>query len=157
MDYLGKLLLRKVYYLSIKDFNDLFIKDLPDKNWLVFVFSDERSPSLLNELAEVCLTRSVLYVCTSGKSNQLIHDIFDKVIIENKNNPKVDKDILTTWNENFEEEFWFAIVAAYHPYKDINSVVCIDLGLNKKEKIKTLINKINSGWLPEKNKHVKKD
>lgn len=152
MDYLGEANLRKIYYLSIIKESDLASCNFLNKNWLALVFSDDngqKNINLLKNIAKKCLQNNVLWICASGKIDKLIHDTFDQEIMDNQDNPNVDKDICTTWNRNFAEEFWFSVTAAFHPYQDINSVVCIDVGLNKKDEIKKLINNINSGWLPE--------
>lgn len=151
MEYLGKTKLRDIYYISVNDIKDLNINELPDQNWLAFVFSDIRDKQLIKKIAEGCVEKNFLYLCSSGNSDELIHAIFDEVIIDNVyniKNSKIDKDIMTAGSKNFENEFWFAIMVAYHPYKSIDSVVCIDIGLNKKEEIKELIKKIDTNWVP---------
>ncbi|GEM_PF-4718399 len=144
MEYLGKTKLRDIYYIFVNNIEDFKINDLPNQNWLAFVFSNENKADLIKKIAEACVLNNFLYLCSSGSKCGLIEAIFDEVIIDNiynKKNLNIDKDILTTGHEDFENEFWFAIMTAYHPYKNIDSVICIDIGLDKKEEIKELMKK----------------
>ena len=151
MEYLGKIKSRDIYYIHLDDIENLNINDLPNQNWLAFVFSNEDRPEIIKKVAEICVLRNFLYLCSTGKAYELIHAIFDEVIVDNLynlKNSKIDKDILTVGGSDFNKEFWFSIWVAHHPYKDINSIVCIDMGLHKKEEIRDLMNQINLGWVP---------
>ncbi len=56
---------------------------------------------------------------------------------------------MTTWHDDFKEGVWFALTVAYDDYKEINAVVCIDMTeQGEKERIGSLLEAINNGWLP---------
>jgi hypothetical protein len=146
---------RDVYYISTK--TDNWTNFLPTNNWLALPICDHRDTELLDKVAHSCLDNNVTYICTVGQECELTHDWFDETILERriKSGQPVDTpddfedEPMTTWHNDFEEGFWFALTSAYEGDKEINKVVCIDLtNSNHKEKLNSLLTRINKGWLP---------
>ncbi|MBO6496379.1 MAG: hypothetical protein JJ978_12480 [Roseivirga sp.] len=146
---------REVYYASTKNRN--WEKDLPFDNWLVFVISNKADEQLWDQVTEECLNHQVSYICTAGQQCENLHDWFDESILIRRFNLGLPTDHendfeyepMTTWHNQFEEGFWFALNTAYDEHVDIDKVICIDL--TNKDHSKTLselLFKINEGWLP---------
>lgn len=147
---------REVYYLSTNNLD--WEKDLPIDNWLVFVISDKVDRQLWDQVTEECLNHHVSYICIAGQECEKLHYWFDESILIRRFNLGLptnhENDFgyepMTTWHNQFEEGFWFALNTAYDEYVDINKVICIDLTPNDHSKILSeLLFKINEGWLPD--------
>ncbi|MBI5359531.1 MAG: hypothetical protein HZA48_03005 [Planctomycetes bacterium] len=86
-------------------------------------------------MAEKCLEKNVCYVCAIGQQCELIHDIFDELIVKREiakrgNITSLDdfeNSAMTTWHNEFEEGFWFATSAVFHEYTEIKEVICLDM------------------------------
>jgi len=138
---------RKILYLQDPVNSDIK-KCLPRKNWCVLVCADNCSEKEIQRVADICVKNNVCCVSGTGKQAELIHDIFDYVFGDIYGYD-TDKGIMSDWEGNYEEAFWFAVNCAHHPYKNINTVVCLNLGkTNTFEKYVKLVKKINKGWIP---------
>jgi len=147
---------RQIFYSNIwKD--DNWLEDLPKDNWLVFPIGQGNDIDSYSKLVDKSIDNNVLYVCAAGQYSELIHDIFDEMIVQKKieNNESVDNEDdfedspITTWHNNFSDGFWFAITTAHHGLKIIDKIVCVDFTKQSvKGHLKDLIEKINNGWLP---------
>ncbi len=109
---------REIFYLSTHD--DNWTDFLPSQNWLAFLIVEGKNDSLLDKVAYACLSRNVNYVCTVGQECEYAHDWFDETIVARKielgqSIATMDdfKDSpMTTWHNDFEEGFWFALIPA---------------------------------------------
>jgi hypothetical protein len=143
---------RQIHYITKAQYSDLSAS-LPDSNWMLFAIADQQQIPFLDALAKTCLDKGVLYICGAGKSGSQVDDAFDIEIVNRKieaNNDDYEDTPMTTWNNNFDEGFWFATTVAYNQLLPIETVVCINLtDHDYQDRISDLIHKINSGWLPE--------
>lgn len=146
---------RQVFYLSTNSSN--WQEQLPKESWLVTPIADQTNRDLFDSVVKKCLDNEVIYVCTLGKECEKFHDLFDDEILIRKifsgqpyGKPDDFNDTpMTTWHNNFEEGFWFAISSAFEDGKDINKVVCLDLTENGYlKKLQKLLHQTNEGWLP---------
>ena len=153
---LGKINDREIEYFKPSNLNSLKGK-LPKDNWILLAVADIEQTKEINELSVICFDHNVRYVCGTGSGGTIIDDYFDEEylirlfragkepIAEN-----LDDMPMTVWNENFEDEFWFATCLANEENIELNKVVCINLtNVDYENKISELINKINSGWIPD--------
>lgn len=158
MQYLGKINGRHVFYIRPDD-GEIWFDDLPTENWLALSIGDDPNIQSFSQLADKCIDKNALYMCSLGQSCELIHDIFDSVIVGKKiaNGESVEStddfenSPLTTWHHNFDEGFWFALNAAHDEYKIIDKVVCIDYTRGVKNYLIELLNKLHQEWLPSDN------
>lgn len=157
MERLGKISEKEILYTHWDDINES-LNELPSQNWLVFVIGNDKLETEYVKLAKICIDRKVLHACTCGTECKLIHDTFDQVDINRlKENGEYDhlEDssiyfVMTTWNENIEDEFWFAATTAFSESGDIEKIVCVDFtDKNVKFDLQELITKIDEGWLPD--------
>jgi len=156
MDQLGEYNERLIYYQWIADSNwDIA---LPDDNWLVMPVGHTRDYDLIKKISSVCLDKNVNYLCALGLECEMIHDVFDQTMIDQriKKGLSIDSpddfinEPLTTWHNDIGEGVWFALTSAFNDYKDINFVVCLDLtDKGEKDCFVDMITKINNGWLPD--------
>lgn len=156
MERLGEINRREVFYLqtrSVKKWTD----QLPSKNWLAVFIGNQGDIDHIDDIARQCLKKNVVYVCVLGQKRQAIENAFDFAIVgekiekgESVSSPDdFENSPMTTVHEDFEEGFWFAMVVASHPKMDIEKVICIDFTEKGEiERLKTLVTKIHSGWLP---------
>jgi|WetSurSiteA1Bulk_404760.scaffolds.fasta_scaffold41190_2 hypothetical protein len=162
MDILGRINNRKVLYTHVwVDKN--YLETLPTRNWLVMPISQEINKEIYVELAHKCLDKNVVFVSAVGKNCELIHDVFDEIIIKKSKEKGIDKDPLngfedfplTTWNYNIVNGFWSAIYGAFSATNEssIKKVVCVDYtekGI--KGYLMSLIKEFKKGWLPPDNR-----
>jgi hypothetical protein len=153
---LGHIKYRKILYTNIRA-DQNWSNTLPTDNWIVFTIADDPDQDLINEAVDLCIDKSVCYVCCAGKLSSLTEDIFDEKIVnraiqdETRTGKPYDYEFspVTTSHNNFSEGFWFATFVASDSYKDIDTVVCIDFTTKGvKDQLKELIIKINKNWLP---------
>lgn len=150
---------RQVFYLSTRQID--WADQLPTNNWVVLPIGHNKDIDLIITIAKKCLEKNVSYICATGQQSSLIHDTFDHFIVQNK----IDKgeslaspddfeySPLTTCDNDIDEEFWFSLTPAFHPYTDITKVVCLDMTeTGVREKLVDLLTKINLGWLPPDSK-----
>ena len=149
----GYLNSRNIYYCDLgNDFTK--IEEFPSKNWLLFAIADKGQLGLLYSFAEKCLDRNVLYICGAGSE---IDDAFDSVIVDSRlassNRDLTQNDFddspMTTWHRDFDEGFWFFVTTASREKEIIEQVVVANITEESYEvRIKDLVAKISSGWLP---------
>src|SRR5579863_3462612 len=156
MEALGNIRNRQILYTNIRA-DQNWSNALPTDNWIVFTIADDLDRELINEAVELCLDKSVCYICCAGRLSSLTDDIFDEEIVnraiqdETKTGKPNDHEFspMTTFHNNFSAGFWFATSVAYDSYKDSDTVVCIDFTTKGvKNHLKELIIKINNNWLP---------
>lgn len=154
MDKIGQHNDRQVFYLSTRQIN--WADQLPNDNWVVLTIGHNIDIDLINNIAKKCLEKNVSYICATGQQSSLIHDTFDHFIVQNKidkgesitSQDDFEYSPLTTWDSNIDEEFWFSLTTAFHPYIEITKVVCLDMTVTGfKVKLVDLLTKINSGWI----------
>lgn len=130
---------------------------LPMTNWLALPILDQPDQALAQRIARACLDKDVAYVCALGKAHEVVHLSFDLAIVDDKINAGLsvaaqddfEHSPMTTGHNDFDEGVWFALWVAYDDYKEIKSVVCIDMSENgESQRLTDLISAINSGWLP---------
>ncbi|MBK7712541.1 MAG: hypothetical protein IPJ37_17445 [Bacteroidales bacterium] len=147
---------RLVYYLNLENlenWDDL----LPQDNWLALLLNDSSEINSIVPIAGKIIDKKVNFVCIVGHDCEQIHDIFDRVIIEKriKNGLSIASpddfldEPLTTWDENLENGLWFSIMCAYHDYKQIENIVCIDISKSGREnELIRIFRLISAGWIP---------
>lgn len=134
METLGQVNNREILYLCTKNTKN-WDEQLPVNNWVALIVGDDRDIDRIADIAEKCLEKNVCYVCAIGQQCELIHDIFDELIVKreiakrgNINSPDdFENSAMTTWHNEFEEGFWFATSAAFHEYTEIKEVICLDM------------------------------
>jgi hypothetical protein len=108
-----------------------WIKNIPLSNWLCILVDNNRQRTYLDEAISKIINNNVCYVCTVGQSCEKTHDLIDEEIvfrevdIENLHLP--NHHILTTWHNDINEGFWFAIFAAHHDEVLIDKIVVLDM------------------------------
>lgn len=156
MESWGEYNSRQIFYLATREPNE-WLEKLPNENWLALIIGNDNEIQLYSDLANICLEKNVLYVCTVGLACELIHDIFDEAYVSKKIDAGISveseeflKDSpMTSWHNNFEEGVWFAIIAANDGVKDINKVIFIDLTKDTiRQKLFELVGKIKEGYSP---------
>ncbi|MFT3911461.1 MAG: hypothetical protein QM737_18705 [Ferruginibacter sp.] len=144
---------RKIIYLDIRDDISEFIKmDLI--NWVVFVIEDNINNELLRLFAETCIEKNVLYMHATGKACSEVDDLFDFIIVEREvNGGKLplwmiaeDDVLMTAWDYDFDDAFWFITNTAYYGEHLIDTVIVANMtNDNYLPRIQDLAKKINSG------------
>ncbi len=160
MKILGNINDRQIIYFNIRVENS-WHSQLPLNNWIAFTIADKEDEYLLNDTIIKCLDNGVSYTCSTGQLGSKTEDYFDQEIAwretqkeERTGEPAdFDKTPMTTFHRKFGEGFWFATTLAYATINDeyliTDKVVCIDFTKQGVEsQIKSLIEKINNGWLP---------
>jgi len=131
--------------------------ELPMTNWLALPILNEPEKVLAERIARACLDKDVAYICSLGSACEMLHDwIDDQVLIDKikvgapvSSPDDFEHSPMTTWHNDFEEGVWFALWVAHDDYKEIQSVVCIDMSeKGEAERLTSLTEAINSGWLP---------
>jgi hypothetical protein len=150
MELLGNLNDRDIIYIK-HDTAEPWFQDFPNKSWLLFVITNAGERNIFNEINRRAIDNNVVYVCTAGPNCELFHDILDEniVIREIEGWYLPDYCIMTTWHNDFDEGFWYAVFAAYGDDQEINKIVCLDITKNEMRlKLVDLVEKIKTGWLP---------
>jgi len=153
---LGKINNREIEYFKPEDLKSLIGK-LPNDNWILLAVANIEQTKEINELSAICFDHNVRYVCGTGSGGTIVDDYFDEEYLirlfragKEPTDENLENMPMTVWNENFEEEFWFAVCVANEEKVELNKVVCINLtDVDYEKKISDLIKKINSGWLPD--------
>ena len=130
MEEIGVFNGRKLLYLRHSpDIN--WVKEFPNKNWLLVAAIDGKNKNDLFEISEKALDHDVCYVCCFGPQGELLHDIFDEEIVIRKvfagdhHLPPYDL-IMTTWHGDLEEILWFGLFVANIDPEIIGTVFCLD-------------------------------
>ncbi|MBW8360586.1 MAG: hypothetical protein K0M56_00200 [Kaistella sp.] len=156
MEVIGNVNGRQIIYINIWE-NINWTDNLPTHNWLVFPVGQGNDVSIYSKLADKSIDNNVLYLCAAGEFCELIHDIFDEVIIAKKiaNNESIESpddfknSPITTWHNSFSEGLWFATTCANHEEKTIDKIICVDfMKQGVKDHLINLVESINNGWLP---------
>ena len=139
---------RQILYLEIKD--DLQeLQEIDLQNWVLFVIEDDAENPILSSFAELCIDKELLYMTAVGKACSKIDDLFDEAMVareaEGGEMPSWmifhDDVLMTSWDENFNEGFWFITT--------IDTVVVANMtSTNYLPIIEDLSKKISNGWLP---------
>ncbi len=146
-------IIRQVYYLNIHDSSN-WVESLPLENWLGVIICEDAESTLFDKVSSACLANSISYACFLGQNGEKLHDRFDELICELKikrsesieNHDNFDDEPITTWHDEFNEAFWFALKAAVHPVFEIKAVVVIDISNEQNQPILTShLDKINKG------------
>lgn len=150
MTELGEINDRQVLYIK-HDHATVWFKDFPKGNWLLFAITDRHLPEIFNEISRRAVDNDVVYVCSTGQQAESFHNAVDDVIIirdvENEYHP--NWCILTTADNDLEEEFWFAANSAFGETEEITKIICLDITTtNHADKLKDLITKMKTGWIP---------
>ena len=96
-------------------------------------------------------------MCALGKAHEVVHLSFDLAIVDDRisaglsvaSQDDFEHSPMTTGHDDFDEGVWFALQVAYDDYKEIRSVVCIDMTHEgQAERLTSLVTAINDGWLP---------
>jgi hypothetical protein len=153
MTELGEINDRQVLYIK-HDLATVWFKDLPKSNWLLFTISDRDLPEIFNEVARRSIDNNVVYVCSSGPESESFNSAMDDAImirdVENVYLPKYC--ILTTSSTDIGNEYWHAIFSAMGETETISKIICLDLTSGEHtDKLKGLIEKMKTGWMPEDN------
>src|SRR4051812_48525507 len=113
MQPLGERNDRQVFYLKVNG-SENWLDELPDENWLALPIGDEKNIQAYTRLADKCIDKKVVYMCAIGQSSELIHDIFDEMVVGKKilNGESVESEDdfenspMTTWDNDFDNGFW---------------------------------------------------
>ena len=147
---------REILYSNIaKNKVDFSKTDL--KNWVVLVIEDDIKNTSLQAFENFCIEKNVLYMHATGKACCEVDDLFDWISIQRQEQGKfpswmiADKDVLmTSWDYNLEEAFWFITTAANYDNHVIGTVLVANMtSTSYTSLIQELITRINSGWLPD--------
>jgi hypothetical protein len=148
---LGEINDRQILYIK-HDLATVWFKDLPKGNWLLFAITDRDLPEIFNEISRRAVDNNVVYVCSTGLYAESFHNVIDDVIsireIENEYHP--NWCILTTAENDIEQEFWFASNSAFGETEEIEKIICLDITTtNHTDNLKGLIAKMKIGWIPQ--------
>ncbi|MDB5089919.1 MAG: hypothetical protein JWR09_3913 [Mucilaginibacter sp.] len=150
MNHIGTNKGRAVFYQRHNK-NDNWSKDFPKENWLLFVIIKSKDETELSEISTKAIENNACYVCCSGPNCELLHDTvdYDIVIREIENLYLPPFTIMTSWNDNFEEQFWFSMYVAQNDPEIINTIVCLDASMNSLEReLEELLKRFNKGYIP---------
>jgi hypothetical protein len=150
MEVLGNLNEREIVYIKY-DLEQPWFKCFPNSEWLLFAIAEKDDTNILNEINRHAIDNNVVYVCSVGNKCEFFHDVFDDDIVirdvENEYLPQ--HQIMTTWHQDFDEGFWFALSAAFGDGPEIKKVICLDISNGDfRQQLRELIEKIGTGWLP---------
>lgn len=160
MERLGKIVNRDIYYFHWNDEKrDYYLDNLPKQKWKLFVIGDDNLETEYTLLAQKSADENLFEMNSAGKKCELIHDIFDNVIIEQErikgklDTPEAFENTALTgwWTNEFDWGFWMS-VSNYdddEPEDIIRVLVCVDFtkkGLKKY--LKQITKAIRKGWVP---------
>lgn len=154
MNSIGVINEREVYYFRITD-KERWFDFLPFGNWLVMPLSDERNEILIDIVAQKCLEKKVVYICTTGKYGEYIHDVFDETIADSRfqidSSDELEHDPVTTWDAEIVECLWFALYSAQGEHSKIEKIVCLDFASEQSNErtIVALMSRFSTGWVPD--------
>ena len=163
MELLGQIGERQIFYCHIRS-DEKWFDSISFDNWIAFTIANDEDKQLLHDMTGHCVDKGVCYSCSAGQLASLTEDYFDEEIVwrqvqyEEETGELQDYEAapMTTFDENFDEGFWFAATNAKQVVNDSYTtslqVVCIDCTQRKvRRHLLNLIDKINSGWLPPEN------
>jgi hypothetical protein len=82
----------------------------------------------LGAFAKVLFEQGCLYACSWGDDCSRVHDCFDwELVRAEEGGAPFDSEISTVWHEGepLREAVLFAVQMAFHPYRDIGSVLVV--------------------------------
>ncbi len=156
MEKIGSSSDRDIYYVHTIG-NDGWESALPTDNWCAFTMVNTEGSGCIDRLARISLDSNVSYICCAGELAGETELAFDTEIvrraIEQEDRSGIPADYesvpLTTVHRDLGEGLWFAIAVATRGDDEIDKVVCIDVtSEGVLEQLKSIVNNINSGWLP---------
>lgn len=161
LELLGQIGDRQVFYCTIRSDTNWSAK-INIENWIAFTIADEEDEELLPELVTKCIEKGVCYAYSAGLLASKTEDYFGEEIVRRQVNKEqttgqlqdYERAPMTAFNINFDEGFWFAATVAQQiineEYILSTQVICIDCTSRKvRGHLINLIEKLNSGWLPE--------
>lgn len=114
--------------------NDLK-RELPSDSWVGLIYANESSETQINKLLSTILDSNVTYICCTGEMSELIHDMCDEEIVyrEVENLPIPNHQIMTTFNNDLDEQLWFSVYVANTEKVLIDTVIILDMtnGINR--------------------------
>lgn len=97
----------------------------------MFIISNNSKVEELDNIVSKAIDNDVCTACCMGAQGSLLDDIFDEEFLIRKMGfkdahlPPFDL-IMTTWHDDLDEAFWFAIFAANNEPNIIDKVFCLD-------------------------------
>ncbi len=157
MERLGKINKIDIFYLHWDDpKRDFYLDWLPDKIYALFAVGDDANRrDDYKKMASIFLNKNVIWLKTAGKENELIHDLYDSVVIDNElsngrdhTHPNFLKDkAITDFYDEFGEGFWASTWLVDHEPLDV--ILCIDFTERRvRDYLKILTKIIRKGWGP---------
>ena len=124
MEYLCRINNRNIFYASVNSPN--WLQELPGWKWILLPFGNEPNVPQIIELVDKCLAYNPSYICALGKSCELIHDICDESLVENNIKTGIDYFPITTWDNELNEGFWFALFCACNDDPEVDKLILVD-------------------------------
>ncbi|MGB8194388.1 MAG: hypothetical protein WCF67_20825 [Chitinophagaceae bacterium] len=155
LTYLGKHNKNEVYYYSL---NQHELDSLPRENWVCLAIANEEfDRAFFEEFVIFSATNGLLEFKGQGLQGELLHDLYDEIIVDYELQAEVETDVMTSWYGEGPNElanaFWGCFYANVLPEgieQDDVKVVCICFdGGDYADLLKKLLEKINEGWVPE--------
>jgi hypothetical protein len=161
MERLGKIVNRNIYYFHWNDVKrNYYLENLPKQKWMLFVIGDDNFETEYTLLAQKSADENLYEMNSAGNECELIHDIFDNVIIQKKkdNNEPMDSPedfentALTGWYTNeFDRGYWMSVINYDDddPEDIIRVLVCVDFTKRGVRKyLKQITKIIRKDWGP---------
>ncbi len=161
MERLGKVYGKNVYYFHWNhERRNYYLEKLPKKEkWLLFVIGDDKLNEEYKLLAEKSVEENLIEMSAAGIECELIHDIFDGVIIEKERvkgtldtTEAFNNTTMTVWNTNkFDSGYWGICACDGYEEEDIKIgiLICVDFtSRGVKKYLKHITKLIRKGWLP---------
>lgn len=145
---------RKVFWFDYKNFE---IDQLPKENWICFAISEYIPENGdFKKFVRASIKCGILEFKGAGKYGELLHCVFDDILVETEISNKIDFIDITTTGHNDEplaDAFWQCFFATTLPNNadfDNISIVCLDIGgRDRVVELKTYLDKFRKGWTPE--------
>ena len=138
MTDLGIIKDRQVIYTK-HDLATVWFKDFPKSNWLLFVITDRKLPEIFDEVIRRAIDNNVVYVCATGQESELFHNTIDDILMvrEAENEYLPEYVVMSTNDNDIEEEFSFAVNSAFGETAEISKIICLDITAeNNSDKLK---------------------
>lgn len=169
MERLGKIDKKNIFYFHWNDEKrNFYLENLPIKRWVMFVIGDEKLNEDYKILAEKSADVNLVELHSAGDECELIHDIFDNVIIQKKKDRGEPMDspddfentaMTAWWTEEFDWGYWTACYTDdYRDYDEkIRTLICVDFtDKGVKNCLLRLTKMIRKGWVPSEGKKNKR-
>lgn len=141
MTDLGEVNNRKILYIR-HELGSAWYNDFPKSNWLLLAISDTRRAAVFEEIARQAINSNVVCVCAVGQEAEFFYDSFEDTMLMRE----VELEFLpahtisTTWQENLEECFLFAVNSAISEQVVVEKIICLDISQSGvKEKLIKLV------------------